>query len=237
MGEDGKVIAQGVGQAKSNSLTDDFIPFEATLNFTEGDIHSNKATLILRKDNPSGLPEEDDSLEIPVTVSKNISSGAVCTQEAKLCPDGSYVGRSGSKCEFAACPETKAIKLYYYNSNLDKDKSGNILCSKNGLVAVERSIPITKTPIQDVINLLMLGNLTNEEKAKGITTEYPLSGLSLKGVALKDGLLKLEFSDPNNKTTGGSCRVSLLWLQIEETVKQFPEVQKVIFLPQEIFQP
>jgi len=29
----------------------------------------------------------------------------VCTQEAKLCPDGSYVGRTGPKCEFAVCPE------------------------------------------------------------------------------------------------------------------------------------
>ncbi len=27
-----------------------------------------------------------------------------CTMEAKMCPDGSYVGRSGPKCEFAACP-------------------------------------------------------------------------------------------------------------------------------------
>lgn len=27
-----------------------------------------------------------------------------CTQEAKLCPDGSYVGRTGPKCEFKACP-------------------------------------------------------------------------------------------------------------------------------------
>ena len=27
-----------------------------------------------------------------------------CTQEAKLCSDGSYVGRTGPKCEFAACP-------------------------------------------------------------------------------------------------------------------------------------
>ncbi|TSC75278.1 MAG: hypothetical protein G01um101430_485 [Parcubacteria group bacterium Gr01-1014_30] len=26
-----------------------------------------------------------------------------CTQEAKLCPDGSYVGRTGPNCEFAAC--------------------------------------------------------------------------------------------------------------------------------------
>ncbi len=28
----------------------------------------------------------------------------MCTMEAKQCPDGSWVGRSGPKCEFAACP-------------------------------------------------------------------------------------------------------------------------------------
>lgn len=27
-----------------------------------------------------------------------------CTQEAKLCPDGSSVGRTGPRCEFAPCP-------------------------------------------------------------------------------------------------------------------------------------
>ncbi len=27
-----------------------------------------------------------------------------CTADAKLCPDGSYVGRTGPKCEFAPCP-------------------------------------------------------------------------------------------------------------------------------------
>lgn len=27
-----------------------------------------------------------------------------CTMEAKLCPDGSAVGRSGPNCEFAPCP-------------------------------------------------------------------------------------------------------------------------------------
>ena len=27
-----------------------------------------------------------------------------CTQEAKLCPDGTAVGRTGPNCEFAACP-------------------------------------------------------------------------------------------------------------------------------------
>jgi Immunoglobulin-like domain of bacterial spore germination len=28
-----------------------------------------------------------------------------CTMEAKICPDGSAVGRVGPSCEFAACPE------------------------------------------------------------------------------------------------------------------------------------
>lgn len=35
---------------------------------------------------------------------KKNGSVIMCTLEAKLCPDGSYVGRSGPKCEFAPCP-------------------------------------------------------------------------------------------------------------------------------------
>lgn len=27
-----------------------------------------------------------------------------CTMDAKLCPDGSYVGRTGPNCEFTPCP-------------------------------------------------------------------------------------------------------------------------------------
>ncbi len=27
-----------------------------------------------------------------------------CTQDARMCPDGSYVGRTGPRCEFKACP-------------------------------------------------------------------------------------------------------------------------------------
>lgn len=33
-----------------------------------------------------------------------------CTQEAKICPDGSSVGRTGPNCEFAKCPITTPIK-------------------------------------------------------------------------------------------------------------------------------
>ena len=34
----------------------------------------------------------------------SVNNKIVCTLEAKLCPDGSYVGRTGPNCEFAACP-------------------------------------------------------------------------------------------------------------------------------------
>ena len=30
-----------------------------------------------------------------------------CTMEAKQCPDGSYVGRTGPRCEFAECPNVE----------------------------------------------------------------------------------------------------------------------------------
>lgn len=35
----------------------------------------------------------------------------VCTADVKLCPDGSYVGRQGPQCEFAACPAPNPATL------------------------------------------------------------------------------------------------------------------------------
>lgn len=32
-----------------------------------------------------------------------------CTEEAKLCPDGSFVGRTGPECEFTVCPLTPTV--------------------------------------------------------------------------------------------------------------------------------
>jgi len=39
-----------------------------------------------------------------------VNPPVACTMEAKVCPDGTSVGRTGPKCEFAACPgETKPV--------------------------------------------------------------------------------------------------------------------------------
>ena len=34
----------------------------------------------------------------------NEKEPTACTMEARLCPDGSYVGRTGPNCEFTPCP-------------------------------------------------------------------------------------------------------------------------------------
>ncbi len=67
----GIVIAQGVATSSSDWMTSEFVPFTATLQFTNpyqvgGDESLKFGTLMLKKDNPSGEPERDDVLEIPV---------------------------------------------------------------------------------------------------------------------------------------------------------------------------
>jgi len=68
---DGLIIAEGYVTAEGEWMTEEFVPFYGTLEFVspynEGDPHFMKSgSLILQKDNPSGLPEHDDALEIPV---------------------------------------------------------------------------------------------------------------------------------------------------------------------------
>ena len=61
----GALIVQGVATAQDEWMTEAMVPFIATLEFAPGD-YGESGTLVLRKDNPSGLPENDDSMEIPV---------------------------------------------------------------------------------------------------------------------------------------------------------------------------
>ena len=43
--------------------------------------------------------------------SKDKGGQVACTQEARVCSDGSYVGREGPNCEFAPCPTPPGTKM------------------------------------------------------------------------------------------------------------------------------
>ena len=62
---DGKIIAEGYATADSDWMTEDFVPFTATITFT-APTDNPRGILILQKANASGLPEHDDALEIPI---------------------------------------------------------------------------------------------------------------------------------------------------------------------------
>ena len=62
----GKSIATGYVTAKGNWMTQEFVPFQGTLEFKKSSSWG-RGTLIFKKDNPTGLRKHDDSLQIPVS--------------------------------------------------------------------------------------------------------------------------------------------------------------------------
>lgn len=62
---DGRIIAEGPAQLTGDWMTEELVPFTVTLEFDPPTDNHNGA-LILRTDNPSGLPANDDAVEIPV---------------------------------------------------------------------------------------------------------------------------------------------------------------------------
>lgn len=64
---DGRIIGEGFISAEGDWMTTDFVPFSGTVSFTvDSERYSDRGTLILQQANPSGLPENDAAIEIPV---------------------------------------------------------------------------------------------------------------------------------------------------------------------------
>lgn len=61
-------------------------------------LRSNASTsFLVEKTSPSEKVRQDDSL--------------ACTMDAKICPDGTFVGRVAPYCQFAACPSASPLPL------------------------------------------------------------------------------------------------------------------------------
>ena len=64
--KNGKTIARSYASAQGEWMTQDFVPFKGEIKAP--DSYIGPATLILHKDNASGLPENDASISFPITV-------------------------------------------------------------------------------------------------------------------------------------------------------------------------
>ncbi|RJR12612.1 hypothetical protein C4585_03295 [Candidatus Parcubacteria bacterium] len=63
--KDGNSIAMSYATAQGEWMTTEFVPFEGEILVQN---YSGPATLVLHKDNPSGLPEHDDSVSLPIVI-------------------------------------------------------------------------------------------------------------------------------------------------------------------------
>ncbi len=100
--------------------------------------------------------------------SKELESSIACTQEAKLCPDGSSVGRTEPNCEFVYCPQrnqqnTKERFLVYVQSVTQEGFSARVEVKRiemlRGENAIESAIKDTGCSREDIISCA--GSLNN----------------------------------------------------------------------------
>ncbi len=92
--ENNNLLGVAPTQAQGDWMTESFVPFEVSLAFSTST--TKKGTLVLEKDNPSGLPENADEFRIPVVFR-----------------------------DLAAQGEKIVVKAFFNNSNLDPESSCN----------------------------------------------------------------------------------------------------------------
>ncbi len=63
---DGNILGGGVATAEGDWMTEEFVNFTAEMQTPSA--FTGPAILILKKDNPSGLPENDASISFPINV-------------------------------------------------------------------------------------------------------------------------------------------------------------------------
>lgn len=104
--KNGNVLAIAIATANGEWMTKDFVPFTATLEFTTPISASGR--LILKKDNPSGLREHDDTLIVPIkfTLSGECRPTGCSGQ---VCADKEVITTCEYRSEYACYKESFAV--------------------------------------------------------------------------------------------------------------------------------
>lgn len=131
---------------------------------------------------------------------------------------------------------TETVKLFYFNQIEDSTLPPLQQINTSSVLPVERTIQ-TNNVIKDTIELLIQGQLNQNEIANGFVTEFPNDGFKLLNAELKNNVLYLKFTEVPWFTSGWSARMLIMRSSIEKTALQFPTVKRVEFIPETLFQP
>lgn len=114
------------------------------------------------------------------------------------------------------------VKVYFSNNELDPE----ISCNK--VFPVEREIQNNGSTTSGAVFELLKGP-TQAEKDQGYYTSIN-DGVNLQSlkIGLETGTAWADFNDQLGYQVGGSCRVSAIRAQIEQTLLQWPDVKKIV---------
>jgi len=99
----GKDLGTWYAEAQSDWMTTEFVPFKATVSFATST--TEKGKIILAKDNPSGLPEHDDHIELEImfknTIAPNTGKCVISGCSSQICSDTETMSTCEYKEEYA----------------------------------------------------------------------------------------------------------------------------------------
>ncbi len=120
-----------------------------------------------------------------------------CTQEAKICPDGTGVGRTGPNCEFAACPgETPTVTS---TINILSPNGGESLIEGNTYDITWKSSEVVKVNITAASGGKDLGGIVFGADAKLGKYSWKISTGFISGFGItKSDLMKIRIYNAEN---------------------------------------
>lgn len=119
-----------------------------------------------------------------------------CTQEAKQCPDGSYVGRTGPKCEFTACPQ---INISEFNKPITMRVNEGIIFSDSLSLTLQE---ISDSRCKPGVQCVWQGELSAVFSANinGSLKEIRLGTVNNTKVSFKNYIFSLENATETSAT-------------------------------------
>jgi len=116
--------------------------------------------------------------------------------------------------------DTMTVKAYFINQDQDPQR---LDCTR--VDAVSRTVPRSVAAARVALEMLVAGPTASEKQAGFITVINP--GVTVTFLSIQDGVAHVSFSRELQEGVGGSCLVTTIRSQIEQTLMQFPSVTSV----------
>jgi hypothetical protein len=116
--------------------------------------------------------------------------------------------------------DTMTIAVYFINQDQDPQR---LDCSR--VDAVSRTVPKSVAAARVALEKLLAGPIASEKQAGFITVINP--DVTVASLSISDGVAHVTFSSELQEGVGGSCRVTTIRSQIDQTLMQFPSVTSV----------